>query len=191
MTSKYTIEQTFTKQDFTKNPLPKGVYENCTFIQCDFSQTDLSDVKLEDCEMEGCNWSMVKLHNTALRNVNFIACKLLGLRWEDCNQFALVFSFENCMLDHSSFFQMKIKGTNFKDCSLQEVDFSNCDISSCTLQNCDLKRAIFDNTVMEKTDFRTSFNYSIDLSLNKTKKTKFSKDGIIGLLDKYDIEIED
>jgi hypothetical protein len=33
-------------------------------------------------------------------------------------------------------------------------------------------------------------NYSIDPDLNKIKKARFSTQGIAGLLDKYDIEIE-
>jgi len=33
-------------------------------------------------------------------------------------------------------------------------------------------------------------NYSIDPELNKIKKARFSTQGIAGLLDKYDIEIE-
>ena len=56
--------------------------------------------------------------------------------------------------------------------------------------NCDLTRVIFDNVNMEKADFRTSFNYSIDPEINQIKKAKFFLRGISGLLDKHDIEIE-
>jgi hypothetical protein len=53
-----------------------------------------------------------------------------------------------------------------------------------------LTRARFERTVLEKVDFRTSYNYSIDPELNRIKNAKFSIVGIIGLLDKYDIEVE-
>jgi hypothetical protein len=43
---------------------------------------------------------------------------------------------------------------------------------------------------LEKADFRTAFNYSINPETNRIKKAKFSKEGLNGLLDKYDIEIE-
>jgi fluoroquinolone resistance protein len=56
--------------------------------------------------------------------------------------------------------------------------------------NCDLTRATFDRSVLEKADFRTSYNYSIDPENNKIKKAKFSLLGVSGLLDKYDIAIE-
>ena len=56
--------------------------------------------------------------------------------------------------------------------------------------HCDLSQAVFDRTILEKADFRTSYNYSIDPENNKIKKAKFSMTGISGLLAKYDIEVE-
>jgi uncharacterized protein YjbI with pentapeptide repeats len=56
--------------------------------------------------------------------------------------------------------------------------------------NCNLTQAIFDHSILEKADFRTSYNYSINLEINRAKKAKFSILGVSGLLDKYDIEIE-
>ena len=43
---------------------------------------------------------------------------------------------------------------------------------------------------MEKTDFRSAFNYFIDPEINKIKKAMFSLAGVKGLLGKYDIKIE-
>ncbi len=40
------------------------------------------------------------------------------------------------------------------------------------IDNCDLNRAVFDNSILEKADFRTSLNYSIDPELNRIKKAK-------------------
>jgi hypothetical protein len=56
--------------------------------------------------------------------------------------------------------------------------------------NCNLERATFDQTILEKSDLRTSYNYSLDPEINRIKKAKFSILSIAGLLDKYDIEIE-
>jgi fluoroquinolone resistance protein len=44
--------------------------------------------------------------------------------------------------------------------------------------------------MLEKADFRTSNGYSIDPEMNRIKKAKFSLEGVAGLLDKYDIEVE-
>jgi hypothetical protein len=51
-------------------------------------------------------------------------------------------------------------------------------------------KAIFENTTIEKSDFRTSFNYLIDPEKNRIRKARFSITGIAGLLDKYDIDID-
>ena len=56
-------------------------------------------------------------------------------------------------------------------------------------KNCDLTRAKFEFSILEKADFRTANHYSIDPERNKIKKAKFSAQGLIGLLEKYGIEV--
>jgi hypothetical protein len=53
-----------------------------------------------------------------------------------------------------------------------------------------LSGATFENTNLEKADFRTSFNYSIDPEINRIKKAKFALPEVLGLLNKYDLVIE-
>ena len=186
----YIEEKTFDKSDFTQNPLPKGEYESCVFNNCSFSNADLTEVKFVECEFLGCNLSLATLTNTAFRDTKFKDCKMLGLHFENCNKFGLTMGFDNCIINHSSFYQTKQKKTTFKNSQLQEADFTECDLTSSVFENCDLARAAFYNTILEKADFRTSFNYSIDPEINRIKKAKFSLPGIVGLLYKYDIEIE-
>ena len=78
----------------------------------------------------------------------------------------------------------------FKNSSLHEVDFTDADLSDAVFDNCDLSRAVFENTNLEKADFRSAYNYSIDPERNRVKKAKFSLQGAVGLLDKYDIHID-
>ena len=73
---------------------------------------------------------------------------------------------------------------------MQEVDFTGADLTAALLHNCDLAGAIFSNTKLQKADFRTAFNYSVNPETNDIKKAKFSLNGIAGLLDKYDIVVE-
>lgn len=116
---------------------------------------------------------------------------MLGLRFDTCNEFGLSFSFDGCQLNHSSFNKVEIKKTVFKNSQLQEIDFTDANLTSVVFDNCDLIRAHFDHTILEKADFRTSYNYSIDPEINRIKRAKFSISGISGLLDKYDIVIEE
>ncbi|KAA6340346.1 Pentapeptide repeat protein MfpA [termite gut metagenome] len=115
---------------------------------------------------------------------------MLGFRFDNCNDFMLSVGFENCSLNFSSFYKIKIKKTIFKNSQLREVDFSECDLTGSVFENCDLMQTTFNSTTIERTDFRTSYNYSIDPEKNRIKKARFSLFGVLGLLDKYDIKID-
>ncbi len=190
MPQNYIAEQDFDKIDFTARINGKVEYENCKFSSCNFLSTDLSTINFTNCEFTECNLSTAKVMNTAFRDTKFINCKMVGVHFENCNQFLLSMSFEGCQLNLSSFYKLPLKKTLLKNCNLQEVDFTECDLTASLIQNCDLANAIFDRTILEKVDLRTSINYSIDPEANKIKKAKFSLDGIPGLLHKYNIEIE-
>ncbi len=187
----YIKEKKINKIDCKEKNLKKGEYENCDFINCDSANTDLSEIVFTDCEFIGCNLSLAKLTKTAFRECKFKDSKMIGLNFENCNEFGLSFVIENCSLNHSSFYKLKIKKTIFKNSQLQETDFTECDLTSSLFDNCDLMRAIFYNTIIEKVDFQTSFNYSFDPEINRIKKSKFSLSGAKGLLSKYDISISE
>jgi fluoroquinolone resistance protein len=167
-----------------------GDYEKCSFDYCIFSNANLSDIHFINCQFKHCDFTLAKVTNAAFGNVTFIGCKLLGVRFEECNKFGFSANFQDCQLKHSSFYKQSLKNTNFKECNLQEVDFSESNLTAVKFDNCDLSGAIFKNTVLEKSDFRTAYNFSINPEINRMKKAKFSIPGIVGLLDKYKIEIE-
>jgi len=183
-------DQSFQSVDFTLNEFSGEAYERCTFINCIFINADLSRSSFMDCEFVDCDLTMAKTHNTALQSVRFIRSKLLGVQLGNCNPFLFEVSFEKCSLNLASFYRMKMKGTSFHTCNLQEADFSATDLSNASLIDCDLAGAIFDHTILEKADLRHSINYSIDPELNRIRKARFSFDGVPGLLNKYQIDIE-
>ena len=80
--------------------------------------------------------------------------------------------------------------TKFDKCSLKETDFTEVNLSASVFSDCDLTGAIFSNTILEKVDFRTANNYSIDPEFNKLKKAKFSAFNLDGLLYKYQLDID-
>ncbi len=183
-------DKTFEKIDYKAEPLQPGEYEYCTFINCDFSSTNLSEIRFMECEFISCNLSLAKIRKTAFQDVKFRNSKMLGLQFDTCNEFGLSFSFDDCILNHASFYQTKLKKIIFKNCQIHEVDFTESNLTGSVFDNCDLMGATFENTIIKNADFRTSYNYSIDPETNQIKKAKFSLPGVIGLLDKYDIKIE-
>ena len=186
MKGTYHTDQTFDRIE----TLTKGEYENCMFNHCNLADMDLSGFKFNECIFNACNLSLANLNRTTFSLTKFTDCKMLGLRFDTCNDFGLSFSFEGCQLNHSSFYKMSIKKTIFKNSQLQETDFTEADLTSALFENCNMSQATFDQTNLEKADFRTSYNYSIDPENNRLKKAKFSMESVTGLLDKYDIEIE-
>ncbi|MBX7052686.1 MAG: pentapeptide repeat-containing protein [Flavobacteriales bacterium] len=189
MTRPFFHNETFERQDYTNNPPIQGEYENCQFHSCDFTGCDISEFRFFDCDFDGCNLSLIQCRNTALRNVRFLNCKMLGWRFDLCNTFGLSMRFEKCQLNHSSFQQLQIKNTVFAHSLLREVDFASCDLSGAKFDECDLSDATFDHTNLIKADFSTAIYYDIDPELNSIKHAKFSMHGLEGLLKKYQIEI--
>jgi uncharacterized protein YjbI with pentapeptide repeats len=185
----YFSEQEFANKDGAAQPLPIAEYEACTFINCSFSNANVSKCSFIDCHFQHCDCSNTNLHQTIIRDVSFQDCKMLGLHFNACNDFLFSATFKNCTLNFSSFYKLKLKGILFKDCTLHEVDFAECDLTGAFFDNCDLKGTVFDRTILEKADFSTAYNYTINPENNRIKKAKFSTDGLAGLLGKYDIKV--
>jgi uncharacterized protein YjbI with pentapeptide repeats len=187
---KYAEGNTFEKLDYTQVQLPKGDYENCTFLNCDFSSSNLSGINFINCDFKHCNLSLAKLNQSSFRNVRFESCKLLGLHFEHCNDFLFEVNFENCLLNLSSFFKLKMKKTKFQNCIMNEVDFTSTDLSGAVFNECDLMHSTFEQTNLEKADLRGAIHFSINPELNKIKKVKVLQSGLAGFLEKYELDVE-
>jgi uncharacterized protein YjbI with pentapeptide repeats len=190
MSRAYQEGNDFTGLDFTLKALEKGEYENCTFRNCNFAETTLSDVIFTECTFEGCDFSMTKVGGASFRTVIFRNCKQLGVRFDECSKLLLSFTFENCILNFASFYKLKLKGTRFLGCKLQETDFTETDLTKAIFHDCNLQGSTFDRTILNEADLRTASNFSIDPENNQIKKAKFTLHGLAGLLDKYNIVIE-
>lgn len=187
-----TIEdRRFDKEDFSKNMLPTGVYDNCVFNACNFEKAILSNCQFCDCNFTDCNLSMTDLGSAVLNDVRFVDCKMMGIHFDRCSEFIFLTAYKGCNLNHSSFYARKLKKTIFDNCTLQNADFTGSDLTSAIFNQCDLLNTKFENTVLEKADLRTSFNFAINPDQNRMKKAKFSLQGLPGLLHRYDLNIEE
>ena len=70
------------------------------------------------------------------------------------------------------------------------VDFMGSDLTEVLFDNCNLRHAVFIDTIANKADFYTSYDYAFDPDKNKIKKAIFSTEGLKGLLQKYDIIVK-
>ena len=113
-------DKKFENVDYTEKQLLNREFINCEFAGCNFTKADLSNNDFMDCNFKGCNFSLTSLQNSGVKNCKFFGCKVMGIDFSKCNSFLFSVSFQECHLDYSSFFQMKMKKTNFIDCSLKE-----------------------------------------------------------------------
>ncbi|MCX8210647.1 MAG: hypothetical protein ACJATN_001000 [Neolewinella sp.] len=168
-----------------------GDYDNCIFVNCRFFGADLSNRLFTDCTFIDCDLTNAKLHEVALQTVAFEGCKLLGLRFDDCQNFLFKVSFTGCNLELTTFHEWKMKGTEFKECVLRETDFTGADLQEASFDDCDLERAIFERTDLRRADFRSARNYSFSPEDNRLKGTRFSIGGLPGLLAEYGVVVHD
>ena len=133
----------FSKINYTTHLFPKGEYEDCTFSTCDFSNTDLSKIKFTSCDFHLCNLSMAVNCNTAFKGIAFTNSKMLGLRFDLCSTMAFEIAVDDCILNHSSFYKLKLKNILFKSSHFKDIDFTECDLSGAIFDNCILQKSYF------------------------------------------------
>lgn len=185
----YFCDQVFENVDFTIDDLSPGDYEGCRFLRCSFAGITLPEIHFSECAFEGCNLSLVQLPGSTLQDVSFLRCRIAGVHFDACNHTLFTAKYDDCLLEHSSFFGMKLKKANFTSCILRDADFTGADLTEAVFDRCDLERALFEETILEKADFITSFHYTIDPEKNRIKKAKFSTAGLPGLLGRYQLDI--
>ncbi len=179
----------FIKQDYSENGLAGKEYSGCTFFNCNLSGINLSDKEFIDCAFENCNLGNVTLKNTGLKSVNFVNCKLIGIDFSLCKEFLFSVKFHKCQLDYAVFLKMNLKKTSFHECVIREASFIESNLTGASFPDCDLSRTIFEMSNLGGTDFRTAYNYSINPDTNIIKGAKFSYPAVLGLMDKYEIQI--
>lgn len=184
------IDKTFERLVKIDAEISNREFDTCRFLNCDFSNSVFTDCAFIDCTFQSCNLSMAKLPKSRLETVAFKDCKLLGIRFDECDDFLFGVDFYGSTLDYSWFNGKKMKETGFNRGSFKGVNFSNCDLTKAGFWETDLDGAIFDNTILSGADFSTAYNYKIDPEYNPMQKAVFSSSGISGLLEKYDIRIE-
>lgn len=93
-------------------------------------------------------------------------------------------------MDFTTFSGKKMGKTSFINSSLKNAEFTNTNLNKAFFDNTDLQNAVFDNSNLQEANLVTAYNYTIDPERNNIKKAKFSLQGIVGLLAKYDIRLE-
>ena len=119
-----TYNEHFTDLDFSEVDFPEGTIEACVFTKCNLNGVSLARRKFVDCTFSECDLSSASLNLTWLQGAKFEECKLLGLRFDHCQEYGFQVEFVKCLLDHSSFFEVSLVKSGFRDCRMHRVDMA-------------------------------------------------------------------
>ncbi len=164
--------------------------EQYRFEGCDFNGADLTNLRFEDCTFDRCNLSTAQLRGTALQNVAFADCKLLGVAFSVCQEMLFAVHFDDCLLRYATFGGKRMAGTRFERCSLTEADFTNTDLTGGAFAGCDLVNAVFHETNLTAADFTTAHGFSINPEINVLTGARLALAGLPGLLERYGLVVE-
>lgn len=185
----YFLDNHYERITYGRDDLNLKEFEDCSFSHCDFSECNFIGVTFIDCTFSHCNFNGAKINHVAFRTVNFNHCAAEEVNFSMCDKLIFEIHFNDCRLDFAKFYTLKINGTTFQDCSMIAVDFMKADLTGVLFDNCDLHKTLFMNSILNKADLRTSYNYTLDPEKNKVKKAIFSLGGVKGLLAKHDISV--
>ncbi|MDB5236143.1 MAG: hypothetical protein JWR44_3136 [Hymenobacter sp.] len=165
-------------------------FDEFRFVNCDFTGADFSHVRFTDCLFERCNLSAVRLAGTALQNVAFDECKLLGLQFTACRDMLFGVHFDQCQLRYASFAGRTMPNTRFVGCNLEEADFADANLTGAVFQDCALVGAVFQNTQLPGADFTTATGFIIDPETNPLTGARFTLHGLLGVVAKFGLVVE-
>jgi len=165
-------------------------FEQYHFIGGDFGGANLSRLRFLDCRFERCNLASVQLTQTALQNVAFDGCKLLGVPFGACRDMLFGVHFDRCQLRYATFGGRKMPATRFADCTLDEADFTNADLTGAAFAGCTLAGTVFHGTQLAGADFTTATGFALDPEANGLAGARFALTGLPGLLGKYGVVVE-
>ncbi|WP_052732485.1 pentapeptide repeat-containing protein [Hymenobacter terrenus] len=165
-------------------------FEEYRFVNCDFSEANLSALRFANCLFERCNLSSARLAGTALQNVAFEECKLLGLQFTACRDMLFGVHFNQCQMRYTSFVGRKMPATRFVGCTLDEADFADADLSAAVFEDCSLVGAVFQKTQLAGADFTTATGFTINPETNALLGARFTLHGLLGVVAKYGLVVE-
>lgn len=188
-------DQIFKKIHLEQGEILSGEFTDCKFAQCSFDAAILSNCRFSSCIFQQCNLSLAEIPGSSFPDTRFEKSKLLGINWTQGNWSTSGFSnsigFFDCVISHSTFIGLELKGIQIKNCVANEVDFRDADLSKVNFKGTDLAKSLFGNTNLTEADLSQAKNYQIDPGHNVLKQAKFSLPEAMALLYNMDIIIQE
>ena len=138
--------------DVTGAEIPSLSVTGSVFERVVLSQSTVQSVLLRDVRLVKCDLSNAVLRGFEARRVEFIECRLLGMKLNDCRwQDVLV---ENCDARYAQFNGGAVRSCEFKGTRLDEADFRGVNLEGTTFIDASLRRADLSGARMNSTNLR-------------------------------------
>jgi len=186
-------ERTFEAADSAGLEIAAAEFRECRFERCCFSESVLRACVFDECVFVECNLSLVKLPHSVFSSTRFEGSKIIGVNWTEArwptSSLLVPVRFEKCVINHSTFLGLNLKGVRITECTAKDVDFREADLSMADFSGTDLSGAQFGSTNLTGANLRGALNYRIVPVENTLKGARFSLPEAMSLLSGLDIEI--
>jgi fluoroquinolone resistance protein len=185
----------FKGQDYAGKEIKFKEIIDTKFIRCTFADAFFHECQFKNCAFIQCDLGMLRVKSSRFASVQFEQCKVVGVNWTEASWekggFFPLIDFEDCTLNYSTFFGLKLNKTKMIRCTALQVDFGEADLTGAVFSHTDLSGSIFMHTNLTQADFVNATNYNISAKNNTLKKAKFSLPEAMSLLRSLNIILVD
>lgn len=129
-------------------------FEATRFSHVSMRASHFPGLALLDVRLEGCDLANADLYKASLQRVEFIACRLVGLKASEAEFHDVLF--KECKGEFALFRSATFKSVRFESCDLAESDFAGADLSGVLFSRCNLTRCDMAGAKLPGADFRGS-----------------------------------
>jgi uncharacterized protein YjbI with pentapeptide repeats len=132
--------------DLSSQPLPQSRMFSSVVEKVSFSEAVFSAARWDDVQFLSCDFSNCVFHALEARRVEFIDCRMTGVKASGCTLHDVLF--EGCdlkyaVLREASLATCEFTSTQMGDADLAAVRAENCLFRQCSLSGADLSRSVW------------------------------------------------
>ena len=190
-TQTHYTDQVFKEACLEQAQIVSSEFYDCTFIRCSLVESVFRACRFVNCTFQHCDLSLCQVPHSAFSATRFEDSKIIGVDWTQADWPAArlrdPLDFFKCVISHSTFIGLKLKGIEIRDCIATDVDFREADLSQADFAGTDLSESLFSSTDLTEADLSRARNYHFDPGQNVLKQAKFALPEAMSLLYSMDI----
>jgi fluoroquinolone resistance protein len=171
--------KTFSGLDLRESGLQNVELLDCTVADCQLGEATLERCSFDDVVFKSCDLSVIKLGGSSFQSVRFVECKLTGIDWSRAHDLMFDVSFEDCVLDFSSFVGLPLKGLRIDGGKAHNAVFADSNLQKVRFSHVDLAGTMFTGNDLREGDLSTCANVVLEPNTNRFHKTKLPVDAAL------------